>query len=296
MTGFGEAEGVTAAGRLRAEVRSVNHRFLNVQIRSPQGFDRHHPALERLLRGHFTRGHVSLTLLLERDESDTPEPSPVSVDLERARGYRDAIAALQSELGLEGGVRVDQVLAFRDIFQAPDRERPAPPELPLEEVEPVVAAAAVKVVAMRREEGTRLAEDLLGRLRLMESEVTAIEAAAPGRLEWERDRVRDAVTRLLPDGVPVDEDRVAREIAHLAERWDIHEEVVRFRSHLAMFRDTVSGGGTDGVGKRLGFIVQEILREANTMGSKANDAGIARAVVALKEDIERVREQIENVE
>jgi uncharacterized protein (TIGR00255 family) len=149
---------------------------------------------------------------------------------------------------------------------------------------------------MRVEEGERLAEDLRGRLRAMESEVEAIEAAAPGRLERERDRIREQIARLLPDGVPVDEERIAREIAHLAERWDIHEEVVRFRSHLEMFRDTLGDGSPDGVGKRLGFIVQEILREANTMGSKANDAEIARAVVKLKEEIERLREQLENVE
>jgi uncharacterized protein (TIGR00255 family) len=296
MTGFGEAEGPTSAGRVRAEVRTVNHRFLNVQFRSPNGFDRHHAALEKLLRGHFTRGHVSVSILVERDEEEPGGGPPVVVDLGRARGYHEALLTLKSELGLGGKLEVKDLLGFRDLFPSPERDRSAPPELALDEVEPVVAAAAGKAVAMRQEEGARLADDLLGRLGAMALEVETIEAAAPGRLERERDRLQDAVSRLLPEGVPVDEDRLAREIAHMAERWDIHEEIVRFRSHLAMFGDTVAGGSPDGVGKRLGFIVQEILREANTMGSKANDAAIAAAVVRLKEEIERLREQVENVE
>jgi uncharacterized protein (TIGR00255 family) len=296
MTGYGEAEGTTSAGRIRAQVRTVNHRFLNLQSRTPNGFDRHQADVERLLRTHFTRGHVSLTLAFERDAEGSEAPPPVVVDLERARGYRDALQGLMQELELGGSVQVQHLLHFRELFQPLDRERAPAPELEWGEVAPVLEAAATAAVDMRRTEGSRLAEDLLGRLQVMAAEVEAIEAAAPARLERERDRILEAVARLLPDGVPVDEERVAREIAHLAERWDIHEEMVRFRSHLAMFRDTLTGGSPDGVGKRLGFIVQEILREANTMGSKANDADIARAVVALKEEIERVREQVENVE
>jgi uncharacterized protein (TIGR00255 family) len=112
----------------------------------------------------------------------------------------------------------------------------------------------------------------------------------------ERDRFRSAIQALLEGETRVDEERLAREVAHLAERWDIHEEIVRFRSHLAMFRDTLDRGETTGVGKRLGFIAQEFLREVNTMGSKANDAAIAARVIVLKEEIDRVREQLENVE
>jgi uncharacterized protein (TIGR00255 family) len=296
MTGFGEAERPTPAGRLRAEVRTVNHRFLNFQVRTPTGLDRLQAGIERKLRESFTRGNISLTLSLDREENGEEDTvPPVVVDLERARAYRDAILQARDELELAGTVEIGHILTFRDLFRAPERDRTVP-DVDAEEVDAVVEAAATAAVAMRKAEGDRMGEDLLGRLRAMESEVEAIEAAAPGRMERERDRIRDAIDRLLPQGMDVDEERVAREIAHLAERWDIHEEVVRFRSHLAMFRDTVRDGSPDGVGKRLGFIVQEILREANTMGSKANDAGIARSVVALKEEIERLREQLENLE
>jgi len=126
--------------------------------------------------------------------------------------------------------------------------------------------------------------------------VTEIARRAPERLVSERDRLRLAIQALLEGETRVDEERLAREVAYLAERWDIHEEIVRFRSHLEMFRDTLVRGDPGGVGKRLGFIAQEFLREANTMGSKANDAEIASRVIVLKEEIDRLREQLENVE
>lgn len=298
MTGWGDAEHRVDAGSLRAELRTVNHRFLHLQLRTPPGFERWHPAIERVLRASFTRGNVSLTLSLDREEVGSEEEVPaVEVDLPRARGYVEAFRTLQRELELPGEVALQDLLGLRELFQTRDRERARElPEVSLEEVEAVVERAAAACLAMREQEGARLAEDLLARLRIMEAEVERIDGAAPARLERERDRIRDAVTRLLPEGRVADEERIAREIAHMAERWDIHEEVVRFRSHLTMFRDTVHTGSADGVGKRLGFIVQEILREANTMGSKANDAEIARGVVALKEEIERLREQLENLE
>jgi uncharacterized protein (TIGR00255 family) len=149
---------------------------------------------------------------------------------------------------------------------------------------------------MREEEGVALAIDLSARLDAMEAQLGEVETLAPARLLAERDRLRAAIAKLLDGEVTVDEERIAREVAHLAERWDIHEEIVRFRSHVALFRETLRAGASDGVGKRLGFVAQELLREANTIGSKANDVEISRRVVALKEGIDRVREQLENVE
>lgn len=130
----------------------------------------------------------------------------------------------------------------------------------------------------------------------MEGELDRVGRRAPERLVAERDRLREAIRELVDPEASVDEERIAREVAHLAERWDIHEELVRFRSHLDMFRAAIREGESGGVGKRLSFIAQELLREANTIGSKANDSEIAHSVVGLKEEIERLREQVENVE
>ena len=133
------------------------------------------------------------------------------------------------------------------------------------------------------------------RLHAIEAELDAVATRAPTRLLELRDRLREQV-RELAEQVDVDEDRLAREIAYLAERWDVNEEIVRFRSHVELFRETLAADATEPVGKRLGFLSQEMQREANTIASKANDSGMARSAVALKEEIERIREQVENVE
>ena len=159
-----------------------------------------------------------------------------------------------------------------------------------------VEGALREVVAMREAEGRRLETELRAGLGRILAEVGAIEAAAPARLLRERDRLRERVAA-LSEGVEVDEERLAREIAYLAERWDIAEEIVRLRSHVALFEEGLGGGGDGGkVGKRLGFVVQEMYREANTVGSKANDAAISASAIAIKEELERIREQLENVE
>lgn len=292
MTGFGAAERDVSAGRIRVEIRTVNHRFFNLQLKVPPGFDRHQPVIERPVRDRFARGHVTVSVVLDRSASQEP---PVRLDLERARAYRDLLEQLRSELDIGGQVDLGVITAFREIFQAEPRDRSAA-EIDPDQLCAAVEEAAEAAVAMRSTEGKRLGEELAGGLDRMEAELDRVEARAPLRLVEERDRLREAVRDLLDGRLEVDPERLDREIAYLAERWDIHEELVRLRSHLRMFRDTLEAGSPDGVGKRFGFIAQEILREVNTIGSKANDAEITRRVVALKEEVERIREQLENVE
>ncbi len=148
---------------------------------------------------------------------------------------------------------------------------------------------------MREAEGARLQQDLEEHLLAIEEALVRVEAYAPERVVTERDRLRAAVAELTETHT-VDEDRLAREIAYLAEKWDINEEIVRFRSHVELFDEALQADASEPVGKRLGFLVQEMNREANTIGSKANDAQIAHTAVTLKEEVERLREQLENVE
>jgi uncharacterized protein (TIGR00255 family) len=185
------------------------------------------------------------------------------------------------------------IARFGDIFRAPERDRTVDiePEVIIELTE--TAAAACR--EMRDAEGLRLLDDLCARLSAIGTQLDLVESRAPERLVEHRDRLRNSV-RELTEQVDVDEDRLAREIAYLAERWDINEEVVRFRSHIDLFREALEGDGSEPIGKRLGFLVQEMHREANTVGSKSNDADIAQASVAMKEEVERLREQVENVE
>jgi uncharacterized protein (TIGR00255 family) len=291
MTGYGDAECDTPAGRLRLEVKTVNHRFFNTSIKTPSGFDRYEKAIVDALKALLGRGHVNAFLSLDRS-SAAVEQGP-SVDLDKARGYQAALEGLKAELSIPGEADLELLSRFSDIFRAPESDRTAGVEV--EAVVVLAGEAASACRAMREAEGLRLEADLVGRLAAIGVQLDLVEARAPDRLIEHRDRLRDAV-RELSEQVDVDEERLAREIAFLAEKWDINEEVVRFRSHIELFREAIAGDGSEPVGKRLGFLVQEMHREANTVGSKANDSEIAQASVAIKEEIERLREQIENVE
>lgn len=289
MTGFGEAAIETAAGRIRAEVRTVNHRFFSANLRLGRALERFEPLIREWLREKLPRGHVNCALQLERG-ADEPGAT-LHVDMDRARQYAEAFRSMQAELAIGGEVDVAMLARLSDVLVwATEAEDVA---VEADDVRSVVEEATQAVIAMRDEEGQRLAEDLEGRLHGIEVALQGVEARAPERLVLERDRVRRVVAELL-DGLVLDEERVAREIAMLAERWDVSEEIVRLRSHLDLFRQAL--GETGPVGKRLGFLAQEMNRETNTVGSKANDAEMEHHVIAIKEEIERLREQIENVE
>ena len=291
MTGFGEAELEIEAGRLRLEVKTVNHRFLNANIKTPSGFDRFEKAMIDALKLWVSRGHVSAYLSLDRSAvAGQVEPS---IDLEKAKGYQAALEALKRELDVPGEPDLEMLSRFSDIFRAPDRNQAVSVEE--DDLLRLVDKAGSGVRAMREAEGLRLASDLDDRLRAIESRLDEVEQRAPERLSEQRTKLRRAVQELSAQ-LEVDEDRLAREIAYLAEKWDINEEIVRFRSHIDLFRSALSGDASEPVGKRLGFLVQEMLREANTVASKANDSKLAQAAVAIKEEIERIREQVENVE
>jgi uncharacterized protein (TIGR00255 family) len=200
---------------------------------------------------------------------------------------------LKRQLGLPGDVDVALLSRFGDLFRPADSADAEP--LEPEQVRAVIDSAARAVLSMRDDEGQKLEADLQGRLVAIEQAMQMIAQRAPGRLIAERDRLRQAIRELAGE-VSVDEERLTREIAFLAERWDISEELVRLNSHIDLFRKTLASAADEPVGKRLGFLTQEMHRETNTIGSKANDAEIEHRVIAIKEELERLREQIENVE
>ena len=292
MTGYGAGESELQDGRvLRAEVRTVNHRHLSTSVRLPRGWEGLERGVLERVRAALSRGSVSLAVRCESPGRD--EDGVSALDMERARRYVDLLREAGTELNLEGHLDVDALTRLPGVLRV---ESPPAAEPDEEAVQACVGAALHQVVAMREAEGRRLEVELRASLGRILGEVGVIEAAAPARLLRERDRLRERVAT-LSEGVEVDEDRLAREIAYLAERWDIAEEIVRLRSHVALFEEGLGGGGV-GVkaGKRLGFVVQEMNREANTVGSKANDAAISASAIAIKEELERIREQLENVE
>jgi uncharacterized protein (TIGR00255 family) len=287
MTGFGAAEGPAGGGRLRIEIRTVNHRYFNLSAKLPGELSAMEGELRERLRRDFDRGHLAV----QARWTESPQrQGGLAIDLDRARLVAGRLRELQSALGLGGEVTVDLVARQPDVLSA---SSDGGAEIAWSDVEPIVGQAAADCRAMRAREGAALADELRHRLDLLERSVDAIAARAPDRLVRERDRLRAAVAELL-DGRAVDEARLAQEIAFQADRLDITEELVRFRSHVAAVREALASDRP--VGKQLGFLAQELGREVNTIGSKANDAEIAHEVIAMKGELEKFREQIENLE
>jgi uncharacterized protein (TIGR00255 family) len=287
MTGFGAAEAPVAGRRLRIEIRTVNHRYFNLSAKLPGDLAHLEAELRERLRRDFDRGHV--TVLARWTESLDSEVGP-TVDLERARLVAARLREMQSALGLGGEVTIDLVARQPEVLSYAANGAAL---VGWTEVEPLVAKAVQECLAMRAREGGVLTSELRHRLDQLEKAAEHIAARAPSRVIKERDRLRIAVGQLL-DGRSVDEDRLAQELAFLADKLDITEELVRFGAHVSAARDAL--GGNQPVGKRLGFLAQELGREVNTIGSKAADAEIAQQVIAMKGELEKFREQLENLE
>ena len=287
MTGFGSADGTVLGGRLRVEIRTVNHRYYNPQFKLVFELAGVEGQVRERLRQLLDRGHV---VVAARWVEAPPSDGAVAVDLARARQVVAAAHELKKKLKLKGEIDLGFVARQPDVLSTHTDGAVA---AAWSEVEPIVAQAAQEVLAMRAREGRALATDLTARLAALEAGAAAVAQRAPARLAAELARLKQAVAELAA-GVPVDEQRLAVEIALLADRVDITEELVRLRTHLAACREALGGEGA--VGKQLGFLAQELLREVNTLGSKANDATMTQTVIAMKGELEKFREQLENLE
>jgi len=287
MTGFGAADGEVAGGRLRLEIRSVNHRHLSVQLKVPGELADLEAALRERLRVHFERGHVTVS---GRWIEEPPRQETVVVDAERARALAASLRAVARELGVTGDLDLATLARLPDVVRVAHGDAAPDGSAALG----VLDRAAESCLAAREREGAALAADLVRRLDLLASLGRRVAEAAPARLVRERDRLATSV-RELAGGVAIEPDRLAKEIAILADRLDITEELVRFETHLGAVRHALDGP-EPAVGRRLGFLLQEAGREVNTMGSKANDAVIADAVITMKTELEKLREQVENLE
>lgn len=285
MTGYGAAEGLVGGSRVSVELRTVNHRFFSPSIKLPSDLSRWEPDVREALRKRISRGHVTVSARAERTAT------AAIIDENRFAKYVALLRDLRDKHGLDGTIDVATVLRMPDVVgSAEDGEDGTAAELTA-----IVESAIESLTRSRSEEGRRLGEYLLDRLTVVESALGRIAARAPERVIAQRDRLREAV-KTLTEGMAVDEQRVAQEIAILADRLDVQEELHRFGSHITAFRSALLDSGGEPVGKRLGFLLQEMLREANTTGSKANDAAIMQDVVTIKEELERIREQVENLE
>jgi len=287
MTGFGSAEGMVGAAGVSVEIRTVNHRFFNPSIKLPGPFSKWEGDVRELLRQRIARGHVALTARVEREAG-----RGAGINEQRFGEYVASLRELQSRFGLTDKLDAATILGLPDVVDTHVEEREVGA---VTELLAVIEQAIAALRQMRGEEGARLAVFLLERIMLVDEAVKRIRERAPIRLAEQMTRLRKSVKELA-SGANVDQQRLAQEVAILADKLDIAEELDRFDSHIGSFRQSVNESGTEPVGKRLGFLLQEMVREANTTGSKANDATILADVVMIKEELERVREQVENIE
>lgn len=292
MTGFGAADGEVGGARVSVEIRSVNHRFFSPSIKLPGALARWEGEVRDAMRRGVTRGHVTLSARFERDEADGSATLPI--DESRFASYVTQLRALQERYALADTLDLSTILRLPDVFVAGAAREELTAEAAPQLVE-IVERAVEALLDMRATEGARLVAYLDERLALIESALARVAVRAPERVMEQRDRLRNAVLELT-GGLTVDETRLAQEIALLADRLDVQEELSRFSAHIDAFRTALASVRPDGVGKRLGFLLQEMLREANTTGSKGNDAAIVADVLLVKEELERIREQVENLE
>lgn len=288
MTGYGKGEAQIDNTGLAVEIKTVNHRYADITVKLPRSLMVLENDVRRQVGQVLKRGKIDVFVNFGQSEESSVAPV---LNRPLALAYRDLFTQMRNELGLSGGVTLEMILAQKDVVQL--REAESSPDMLRHCLMTALERALAQLVGMRRNEGEATAADLRDRFAQLESLLDEVERRAPMiPREWQV-KLTERLSR-LQQNLEWDPQRVAQEVAVYADRCDISEELVRFRSHvgqfLALFDDA------EPVGRRMDFLVQELNREVNTMGSKSNDADLTRAVVAMKAELEKVREQVQNVE
>lgn len=288
MTGFGRRQGSYGESHVTIEVRSVNHRFLETSIRLPKSMGGLEEVFKKIVQQHCARGRVDLTVILQGGRGNGRLPQ---LDENLAKHYHQSLRTLQRTLKLKGSIDIALLAGFRDVIVLADQVTDDPKLLKF--VEQLGTKAVRELVAMRKKEGELLAKDILERLNCVRTCKTVIFSRAPSVAQETFSRMKLRVEKLLGEAIP-DLPRLNQELAIYADRCDITEELVRLDAHMIQFEQAVQQ--SEPIGKTLDFLLQEMGREVNTMGSKANDAAVAAEVVRMKAELERLREQVQNVE
>ncbi len=288
MTGFGRGEVTLECGTFTVEIKTVNHRYSDFSIRTPRTLALFEPKIKEMIKKRMSRGYVTYQLSWDTTENGS---SQVVLNESMISRYLELFSAMKEKYNIAGEPSLEMFTRISDVFKTETQEFEE--EQLWEGVSQATALAVDALLVMRRREGETLAADLNGRIDSMEQHMALASKKGPERLKKLKEdlltKVRDAM-----ESEQVDQDRLISEVTYYADKWDFCEEEVRFAHHINAVRETISSGGV--VGRRLNFLVQELNRESNTVGSKANDAEIAQWMVSVKEELEKVREQVENIE
>ncbi|MBU6433185.1 MAG: YicC family protein [Nitrospirae bacterium] len=288
MTGFGRRQAPWQDGSVTVEMRSVNHRFLEIACRLPRPLSHLEDSFKKAIQQRCIRGRVDITVTVQGGKG---RAGSVNLDQPLAKQYHEALRTLKKSLKLSGSIDLALMAGLRDVVSVSDQ----PAEDPKLEkmVRQLTTQALSDLDAMRTREGKALAEDMSARIQTLRGHKTRVAARTPLLAQEAFARMKIRVEKLLGSEIP-DSPRLYQELAVYADRGDITEEIVRLDSHMLQFEQTLSRA--ESVGKTLDFLLQEIGREVNTIGSKASDAEIAGHVVQMKAELERIREQVQNVE
>ncbi len=290
MTGYGRAEAILDGQKMVVEIKSLNHRFLEVSLRIPASLSALEMEIKKKIAEPLLRGKIDATI--RKDVQSSGENShPLALNLPLAQNYYNLLTQLKQSLGLKDDIRIDMIAAQKDIF------------LPVEPSQDITALwqrlamvldeALAGLMDMRRREGEILVRDLSSRLDLMALLLNGIEAKTPRVVLEYQKRLTDRV-REMTSGLMIDEARLSQEVAMFAEKSDITEEIVRFRSHIGQFQEMLNS--EDAIGRKVDFLIQEMNREINTIGSKSSDADISKQVIEIKSELAKIREQVQNLE
>ncbi len=289
MTGYGRKEVRSAGSSFTIEIRSVNNRYIDIQVKTPRALAALEPRIRKAVQERCSRGRFDVFLTRNGGDEKTGR---YSLDAEKAEQYIGILRDLKARFSLPGDIDLSLVADVQDIITVAENKES------VDDLWPVLAGGLSEAVEeldrMRAHEGTALAQDISGRLETIGTLAAAIRSRAPLTVEQARKRMADTLKRLLSE--QPDPARLAQEIAILAERTDITEELTRMDSHLKQFRAMLSDSQGEAVGRKLDFMLQEIGREVNTVASKAMDAGISLSVVNTKAELEKIREQVQNIE
>lgn len=288
MTGFGSAQAVGEAYELSCEIKSVNHRFLDIQIRMPRRYMMLEERIKDLLKKYFSRGRLDLNISVKRTGSSH---EAVKVDKEMAMAYYKSLSDLAEYLHISPDFGLIEIFRLPEVFALEEEEEN------LEELwlvlEPLISSAAQRVLDMRVSEGASLAEDMQARCAFLLEQVERVEVRSPQMVDEYRLKLARRMKELLDQSEP-DEQKIMAEVAFFADRSSITEELVRLRSHIKQFDALLLQEET--IGRKGDFLIQEMFREINTVASKANDLDITRITVDCKSELEKVREQLQNLE
>lgn len=288
MTGFGRGEATVDGRDITVEIKSVNHRYFEFNCRTTRGFGFLEEKLKSYIKERVSRGKIDMFVSLSQKE-DTE--AIVKINPSLARGYINALKKLSDEYGVKDDISVSTVSSYSDIFQV--HKAPEDEEEVWNAVKPVLDTALNNFITMRETEGEKMKADVMSRAKHILSIVDEIESRSPERVKEYEARLKERIEELL-GSADYDEQRVITEVAIFADKVAVDEETVRLRSHFDQLKNLMDSDGE--VGRKLDFIIQEMNREANTIGSKANDSNLSHMVVDIKAEIEKIREQIQNIE